>query len=42
MLKVVIVDDEQHCIDRLTMLLEKAKDRNIKLSGTATSVHALL
>ncbi|MBS1923834.1 MAG: response regulator transcription factor [Bacteroidetes bacterium] len=38
MLKVVIVDDEQHCIGRLTMLLEKVKDRNIKLSGTATSV----
>lgn len=36
MLKAIIIDDEQHCIDNLTNLLTYNKD--VSLIGTATSV----
>lgn len=38
MIKAVIIDDEQHCIDRLCNLLPEIKNPVIQLSGTAQTV----
>ena len=38
MIKVVIVDDEQHCIDRLTHLLVPAYNNILTVVGSATTV----
>jgi len=38
MINAIIVDDEQHCIDRLTGLLEKHHASSINLAGTFSSV----
>ncbi|MBX9892472.1 MAG: LytTR family DNA-binding domain-containing protein [Chitinophagaceae bacterium] len=38
MIKAIIVDDEQHCTDRLKILLEKHYNTSIQLIGEASSV----
>ncbi|MBS1764884.1 MAG: response regulator transcription factor [Bacteroidetes bacterium] len=38
MIRAVIIDDEQHCIDRLSTLLHSTKDKEIQLAGTAQNV----
>jgi len=38
MIKVLIVDDEQHCIDRLSKLLHPSHDNLLEIAGTALTV----
>ena len=38
MIKALIIDDEQHCIDRITRLLEKNYADTIQLEASAGSV----
>ncbi len=38
MMKVLIIDDEQHCIDRLTKLLIPSHNSQLKITGTALTV----
>jgi two-component system LytT family response regulator len=38
MIKAIIIDDEQHCIDRIAMLLEKNSTTSIQLLAAAGSV----
>ena len=38
MIKVLIIDDEQHCIDRLTKLLYPSHDNILEIAGTALTV----
>ncbi len=38
MIKVLIIDDEQHCIDRLSKLLHPSHDNILEITGTALTV----
>lgn len=38
MIKVLIIDDEQHCIDRLTKLLTPSHNNLLEITGTALTV----
>lgn len=38
MIKVLIVDDEQHCIDRLSKLLHLSHNNILEIAGTASTV----
>lgn len=38
MIKAIIIDDEQHCIDRLTELLQRGHANDVALIGSAMSV----
>jgi two-component system, LytTR family, response regulator len=38
MIKVLIIDDEQHCIDRLVKLLSPSQNNLVEITGTALTV----
>lgn len=40
MIRAIIVDDEQHCIDRLSRLLETECSKSVALLGSYTSIEA--
>ena len=40
MLKAIIIDDEQHCVDVLSAMLEKKFKAEVELTGTASSAAA--